>query len=123
MNVNYEIPEIILRPKNFNKIIKITSLNENMVNALNFYLTESSNFIENNRTVMEDEMAMQVMNRAFGLNYRSDSYLNLYINLTDICNKEVKSIDGEMNEVIRYFEEVIEKAKNKLSESFNYFRN
>jgi len=123
MNVNYEIPEIILRPKNFNKIIKITSLNENMVNALNFYLTESSNFIENNRTVMEDEMAMQVMNRAFGLNYRSDSYLNLYINLTEICNKEVKSIDGEMNEVIRYFEEVIEKAKNKLSESFNYFRN
>lgn len=123
MNVNYKIPEIILLPKNFNKIIKITSLNENIVNAFNFYLTESSNSIENKRHLMEDEMAGEVMNDSLGLNYRSDSYLNLYINVIEICNKEVKWIGGEMNEVIRYFEDVIDRAKNKLSESFNNFRN
>jgi len=123
MNVNYEIPEIILIPKNFDKKIKITSLSENIVNAFNFYLTDSSNSIENKRHLMEDEMAGQVMNDSLGLNYRSDSYLNLYINVIKICNKEVKWIGGEKNEVIKYFEDVIERAKNKLSESFNYFRN
>jgi hypothetical protein len=124
MNVNYKIPEIILKPNNTNKVIKIKSLNENITNTIIHYLNEDTNYIEDNfRLPMEDAIAGQVFNESFGLNNRSDYYLNLYINIIEICNKDVKWIHGEMNDVIKYFEDIIKKAENSLSESFNYFRN
>lgn len=124
MNVNYKIPEIILKPNNTNKVIKIKSLSENITNTIIHYLNEDTNYIEDNfRLPMEDAIAGQVFNESFGLNNRSDYYLNLYINIIEICNKDVKWIHGEMNDVIKYFEDIIKKAENSLSESFNYFRN
>lgn len=123
MNVNYEIPEIILKPKNTNKVIKIKSLSENIINTINWWLNEYSNYIEDHfRLQMEDNVAGQIMNGSFGLNYRSDSYLNLYINIIEICGKEVKWINGDVKDIENYFEEIIKKAENKLSESFDNFR-
>lgn len=123
MNVNYIIPEIILNLNETNKIIKFKSLPEKIINTINFYFNEDTNYIEDKiRLPMEDVVAGQVFNDSFGLNNRSDSYLNLYINIINICGKDVKWISADIREVIDYFENIINKEENKLSESFYNFR-
>lgn len=123
ININYNIPEIRLKPNDFRGVIKITKIPQEVSNILyTFFKEREDDDLEDIRLGIEDDLAGEVLNNAFGLNYMSDSYLSAYVDINKICDKKAGWSSKDMKVVNSFFEEIISESKDKLSESFKYSR-
>ena len=87
LNAFFKIPKIDISLNATGKKVTLKSI-EDYESDLSNWLIDSSDEFEKSRFKLEDELAGDVLNQEFLLNYETDSFLNFYLNITEIYGKK-----------------------------------